>query len=249
MSDARTREVAKSRRDTRRQRSNTVYSELRRSLMLGEYPLIERLGEVKLAEQFGASRTPVREALMRLESEGLVHRRPEGGFYPSSPNLADIRDLYELRRIIELGALRRSVELGGTLDEEIVAALHDEWQAMGSAPPEPEPDFVLLDEDFHVGIATASHNDAVGRHLQLVNERIRVVRMQDFLDSERIESTIAQHLEILDAALGGDVARTAELLGAHLDDARHHATMRATAAIERMMTAGSVFGPSGGAER
>lgn len=232
-------------RVTRRQRSNTVYAELRRALMLGEYPLIERLGEVKLAEQFRASRTPVREALMRLESEGLVHRRPEGGFYPSSPNLADIRDLYELRRIIELGTLGRAVELGVKPDGEMVTGLRDEWAAMLTTTPEPEPDFVLLDEDFHIGLAAASGNDAVARHLHLVNERIRVVRMQDFLDVERITSTITQHLAILDALMAGDDERALKLLASHLDEARQQATIRATAAVERMMTAGSVFAAAG----
>jgi DNA-binding GntR family transcriptional regulator len=228
-------------RSARRQRSKTVYAELRRALMLGEYPLIERLGEVKLAEQFGASRTPVREALMRLESEGLVHRRPEGGFYPSSPNLADIRDLYELRRIIEVGTITRLAETGSRHDEEGTRALRDEWTAMLTAMPEPEPDFVLLDEDFHVGLAAASGNDAVARHLQLVNERIRIVRMQEFLDTERIEKTIRQHVSIVDTLLAGDTAGATTLLTAHLDEARHQATLRATAAVERMMTAGAVF--------
>jgi DNA-binding GntR family transcriptional regulator len=234
-------ESQQSDRSARRQRSNTVYAELRRALMLGEYPLIERLGEVKLAEQFGASRTPIREALMRLESEGLVHRRPEGGFYPSSPNLADIRDLYELRRIIEVGTIQRAVETGGRYDEEATVALRDEWEAMVTATPDPEPDFVLLDEDFHVGLAAASGNDAVARHLQLVNERIRVVRMQEFLDTERIEKTIGQHLSIVNAVLADDAAGAVLLLVSHLDEARHQATVRATAAVERMMTAGAVF--------
>lgn len=234
-------ESPQSDRSARRQRSNTVYAELRRALMLGEYPLIERLGEVKLAEQFGASRTPIREALMRLESEGLVHRRPEGGFYPSSPNLADIRDLYELRRIIEVGTIQRAVETGGRYDEEATVALRDEWEAMVIAMPDPEPDFVLLDEDFHVGLAAASGNDAVARHLQLVNERIRVVRMQEFLDTERIEKTIRQHLSIVNAVLADDAAGAVLLLVSHLDEARHQATVRATAAVERMMTAGAVF--------
>jgi DNA-binding GntR family transcriptional regulator len=228
-------------RSARRQRSNTVYAELRRALMLGEYPLIERLGEVKLAEQFGASRTPVREALMRLESEGLVHRRPEGGFYPSSPNLADIRDLYELRRIIEVGTITRVAETDGRYDQDATRALRDEWAAMLTTMPEPEPDFVLLDEDFHVGLAAASGNDAVARHLQLVNERIRIVRMQEFLDTERIEKTIRQHLSIVDALLAGDTPGAITLLVAHLDEARHQATVRATAAVERMMTAGAIF--------
>ena len=228
-------------RSARRQRSDTAYAELRRALMLGEYPLIERLGEVKLAERFGSSRTPIREALMRLESEGLVHRRPEGGFYPSSPNLADIRDLYELRRIIEVGAIERAVETGRRYDQAATVMLRDEWEAMLTAVPEPEPDFVLVDEEFHVGLAAASGNDALARHLQLINERIRVVRMQEFLDTDRIEKTIHQHLSILNAVLDDDTTAAIPLLVSHLDEARHQATIRAAAAVERMMTAGAVF--------
>ncbi|HEX3801862.1 MAG TPA: GntR family transcriptional regulator [Solirubrobacteraceae bacterium] len=234
-------ESQQSDRSGRRQRSDTVYAELRRALMLGEYPLIERLGEVKLAEQFGASRTPIREALMRLESEGLVHRRPEGGFYPSSPNLADIRDLYELRRIIEVGTITRAGELGITPDRDAIGVLRNEWEAMLTTTPEPEPDFVLLDEDFHLRLAATSGNETVARHLHLVNERIRVVRMQDFLDTERIEITIRQHLTILEALLGDETQHAIALLAAHLDEARQQATIRATAAVERMMTVGAAF--------
>lgn len=228
-------------RTGRRKRSSTVYAELRRALMLGEYPLIERLGEVRLAERFGASRTPVREALMRLESEGLVHRRPEGGFYPSSPNLADIRDLYELRRIIELGTLQRMLETGSRHDPQVLEGLRADWQAMLEDRPDPEPDFVLLDERFHVGLAAASGNEAIARQLSSVNERIRVVRMQEFLDDERIERTVRQHLEIVTALEAGGAAVAAPVLAAHLDEAQQQATLRATAAVERMMTAGAVF--------
>lgn len=112
---------------------------------------------------------------------------------------------------------------------------------MLTAMPEPEPDFVLLDEDFHVGLAAASGNEAVARQLQLVNERIRIVRMQEFLDTERIEKTIRQHLSIVNAVMADDTAGAVRLLAAHLDEARHQATVRATAAVERMMTAGAVF--------
>jgi FCD domain len=86
----------------------------------------------------------------------------------------------------------------------------------------------------------SAHQDTA-RHLQLVNERIRVVRMQEFLDTERIEKTIRQHLSIVNALLADDTAGAVLLLVSHLDEARHQATIRATAAVERMMTAGAVF--------
>ena len=178
-----------------------MYASLRQGLLLGEYPLLERLAEMRLAEQFGASRTPVREALVRLESEGLVVRRPEGGFYPRSPNLADIRDLYELRRIIELASLVRPREHGATHDFAALRTIHSEWSALVAGPPTPDPDFVLVDERFHVGLAEAAGNRTIAEHLQSINERIRVVRMHNFIHAVRIEVTASQHLAIVQALL------------------------------------------------
>ncbi len=229
-----------------RGRGHRVYEELRRSLLLGEYPLIDRLGEVRLAQRFGASRTPVREALLRLESEGLVRRRPEGGFYPRSPNLSGILELYELRRIVELAALVRPCQLGDNHDEELLRSIRDEWAAYDAATPKPNPDFVLVDERFHERIALAAGNAAIAEHLQLINERIRIVRMQDFLDTQRTEATVAQHLAIVETLLAGAVERTSELLAAHLDEARDQASQRAAAAVQRMLTAGSVLGDAAG---
>ncbi|MGI8803802.1 MAG: GntR family transcriptional regulator [Solirubrobacteraceae bacterium] len=226
-----------------RSRSSEVYDELRRGLLFGEYPLIERLAEVSLAERLGASRTPVREALMRLESEGLVVRRPQGGFYPRSPNLAGVRDLYELRRILELASLVRPPAHGQRHDEIALRAIHDDWADLAANPPEPDPGLVVVDENFHLRLAEAAGNPAVVEQLQVVNDRIRVVRMQNFVLEHRVAVTTAQHLAILDALLGGDPDTAVALLGAHLDEAMAQASDRAAQAIERMMTAGALLGP------
>ncbi len=229
-----------------RRRSRDVYDELRRGLLFGEYPLIERLAEVSLAERLGASRTPVREALMRLEVEGLVVRRPQGGFYPRSPNLAGIRDLYELRRILELACLVRPREHGERHDLVALARIRDEWVALGANPPDPDPGLVVLDEHFHVRLAEAAGNPAIVGQLRVVNDRIRVVRMQNFVHHQRIVVTTAQHLGILDALLGDDPDTAVTLMGAHLDEAMAQAAARAAHAIERMMTAGALLNAAAG---
>jgi DNA-binding GntR family transcriptional regulator len=228
-----------------RLRSSEVYDELRRGLLFGEFPLIERLAEVSLAERLGTSRTPVREALMRLESEGLVLRRPQGGFYPRSPNLAGIRDLYELRRILELAALARPRHHGERHDEIVLRSIHDTWTDLADNPPDPDPGLVVVDENFHVRLAEAAGNSAIAEQLQVVNDRIRVVRMQNFVHRERITVTTTQHLAILEALLGGDSKTAGALMGAHLDEAMAQASERAAQAIERMMTAGEVLNPPG----
>jgi DNA-binding GntR family transcriptional regulator len=232
-----------------RPRSSDVYDELRRALLFGEYPLIERLAEVSLAEALGASRTPVREALMRLEAEGLVIRRPQGGFYPRSPNLAGIRDLYELRRILELACLVRPLEHGERHDEIALRTIHDEWTDLAQNPPEPDPGLVVVDEHFHLRLAEAAGNPAIAEQLQVVNDRIRVVRMQNFVHHQRILVTTAQHLAILDALIAGDPRLAVTLMSAHLDEAMAQAASRAAQAIERMMTAGALLNAATADER
>jgi len=231
-----------------RPRSSDVYDELRRGLLFGEYPLIERLAEVSLAERLGASRTPVREALMRLEAEGLVIRRPQGGFYPRSPNLAGIRDLYELRRILELACLLRPRDHGESHDELALRAIREDWSELAANPPEPDPGLVVVDEHFHLRLAEAAGNPAIAEQLQVVNDRIRVVRMQNFVHQQRILVTTTQHLAILDALLAGDPELAVALMGAHLDEAMAQAATRAAHAIERMMTAGALLKAAGAEE-
>src|SRR6195952_2552196 len=90
-------------------RRDEVYAQLRRRVMLGEFGVHTRLVEERLATALGVSRTPVREALVRLLSDGLVARH-EGGYYVAIPDLSQLQDLYELRITLELRGLTRSLE-------------------------------------------------------------------------------------------------------------------------------------------
>ena len=225
-----------------RARSAGAYNQLRRRLLLGEYPLVGRLTEVGLAEQLGTSRTPIREALLRLEAEGLVERRPGRGFYPRSPNLAGVRHLYELRSILELQAILLPRSHGEVHDPAGLDAIRSDWQALAEEGPDPDPEFVMVDESFHVSLAEVAGNPAIADHLRMVNERIRVVRMQNFVHAERIRTTAIQHLAILDALISGDPDTAAQRMQAHLDEALGQASARAAQALERMMTAGALLG-------
>jgi len=223
--------------------SAEAYRELRRRLLVGEYPLAERLTEVGLAGAIGTSRTPIREALLRLEAEGLVERRHHRGFYPRSPNLIGVRHLYQLRAILELQAIALPEAHGRTHDLERVEILRDEWVELAAAGPDPDAGFVVVDESFHVALAEAAGNPAVAEHLRMVNERIRIVRMQNFVHAERIRLTAEQHLGILDALLRRDPATAGTRLEAHLEEAEQQAAARAAQAIERMLTVGSLLTP------
>src|SRR3954452_10010592 len=114
----------------RGQAGERAYSELKRRLLLGEFPLRIRLGEERLAALLSVSRTPVRQALARLHAERLVERLPDGGYAPAAPNLVKIRQLYEVRRALELSALARPAEIGTTHSLSVIEPLRDDWRLL-----------------------------------------------------------------------------------------------------------------------
>ncbi|MFI6867916.1 GntR family transcriptional regulator [Nocardia sp. NPDC050406] len=128
--------------------SERVYRALQRDLAAGVLVPTERLGEERLAEIYGVSRTPVREALARLLADGLVERHP-GGLYPYRPRLDELADLFELRILLESQGIHRarrlepadeqgvSVEGGGTGGPSAPAAPSPSCAAPEPAAPPP----------------------------------------------------------------------------------------------------------------
>jgi DNA-binding GntR family transcriptional regulator len=216
-------------------RAEEAYTEIKRQLLLGDLPLGARLGEERLASGLGLSRTPIREALFRLHSEGLVDRHPEGGYRPKPPILSGIRELYEVRRGLELMAVNRPRVHGVAHDHSILVHIHDEWESLVEDPPDPDPGFVLADEAFHLGIAEAAGNLALVELLGHVNQRIRVVRMQDFMAVDRIAATVEQHLNIVTALIHRDLDGAATALAEHLAESMSVVETLASRALSRML--------------
>ncbi len=219
---------------TPRSLTQVAYDALKHRLLMGEFPLGRRLGEVALAELLDVSRTPIREALTRLHAEGLVVRLPEGGFSPTAPDLHTVRELYEVRKGLELTALHAD----DGHDPAQLEALLDDWRQLAVTTVEGEfgADFVLHDEDFHLRLAGASGNQSLTEFLALVNQRIRFVRMQDFLTADRVQRTIAEHVSIVEALLAGDRPLTETRLVRHLGVSRRVVERRAAMALSRMVT-------------
>jgi DNA-binding GntR family transcriptional regulator len=215
-------------------RGEQVFVLLKRRLLAGEFPVGRRLGEERLAALLDVSRTPVREALHRLHTEGLVEHHPEGGFVPAVPDVTTMRTLYEVRIGLEVQALRRPATLGTTHDLTAIECLHAEWHALGQEELAASPDFVLLDESFHLALADAAGNHVLVEFLRTVNERIRLVRMQDFLTSDRIRETVTQHLGITEAVLLGETETAVRRFESHLAESLRVVEERTMRAIAMM---------------
>jgi DNA-binding GntR family transcriptional regulator len=222
-------------------RAEAAHRVLKRRLLLGEFPFGHRLGEERLAALLGVSRTPIREALARLHAAGHVQRHPEGGFEPAFPDMGRIGELYEVRKALELTAVQRVIGTDATPaptahDRSALLELRRDWAALVDDPGQrADPEFVLVDEDFHMRLALASGNTALAEMLATVNERIRIVRVHDFLTEERIRATVEEHLGILDELLEGSVAQTVARLELHIDESARVASERALNAMIRML--------------
>ena len=109
---------------------------------------------------------------------------------------------------------------------------------MDSDAPTTDPEFVVLDEEFHARLTEASGNPEMADEVRRVNQRIRPVRSHDFVTPGRIAKTIEQHVDILDALLAPDPDRAAELLDHHIRESQAVVEAAASQAMERMLRAG-----------
>jgi DNA-binding GntR family transcriptional regulator len=225
-----------------RSQAERVYDALRDALLAGELPAGERLVEVQLADRFATSRTPVREALRRLEGDGHLIRDPGGGLRPRLPDVRTMTEVYDVRLALEELTARRAATGG---DRELLEAVEHDWRQMeGQWRTTPEslmtPDFVHRDESFHERIAGASGNATATRMLRSVNERIRILRIHDFTLDARIGATIAEHLEIVGLILAGEPDAAAAFMRAHVQRSALVVRERVGTTLARMFEASPV---------
>ncbi|WP_436496188.1 GntR family transcriptional regulator [Actinokineospora sp. HUAS TT18] len=217
-----------------------VYLTLRDEVLGGQWAAADRVTEPKLAARLGVSRTPVREALARLVADGLV-QRADYGYGVVVPSMATIRDLYELRIAVELRGIARAIENPQVRhDPDALATELDHWYALRADPPAPAPEFVLEDERFHTALLAASGNPELVSALGGVTRRIRAVRMYDFLIEGRIETSIAEHIEIMERVQATELDKALRLLHEHIGASLEIVVERAT----RALTARNSHGPT-----
>jgi DNA-binding GntR family transcriptional regulator len=187
-----------------------------------------------LARQHGVSRTPVREALTRLQADGLIERR-DGAFFVVVPNLDELRDMYELRVTLELRGITRAIESTAVRhDRDVLTQELGRWYELRVSPPRPDANFVVLDERFHAELSRASGNPALTEALVSVNQKIRRVRMYDFLSEDRIEATIAEHIDIAELTVAGTLDEAYVALYEHIGASMDVVLERAKRALTEM---------------
>ncbi|WHO75641.1 GntR family transcriptional regulator [Rhizobium sp. BT03] len=173
-----------------------------------------RLGENQLAALFCVSRTRVREAMMRLETRGIVHVSPRRGWFVVEPSAEDAIAVYEARRIVEAGLLRSMRALTDEGRKALDGHLNEERNAMAAGDRQR---LTYLMGDFHIRIAELSGNAIVVDILRDLTARTILISMlyqSEFHAAQSHEG----HCRIFEAMQAGDFVRAAELSVEHLDD-------------------------------
>lgn len=194
--------------------SERVYHEIRKLLI--EFRLLpeSRVNELQLAQAMGVSRTPIREALNRLASEGFVTLRPNRGFFVRSLSTDGILDLYELRQIIECAAFRLMCERA---EDSQLQGLHDFWHSVcGDYATRPPDEILELDEALHMMIAECSGNPELANQLRSINARIRFVRRIQIEHRSHTKSQIDAHTAFVEAAMRRDAEAGVACLQSHI---------------------------------
>lgn len=194
--------------------SERAYNTIRKLLVEFRLKPDERLNEVQLSRSLGVSRTPIREALNRLASEGFVSLTPNRGFFVRSLSTEGMIDLYELRSIIECASFRLMCERA---DDAQIARLTAYWESVVDGYQNNPPDEILIkDEQFHLLIAKLSGNPELVTQLAAINARIRFIRR---IQIERTHDPrqVSSHSEIVAAAVRRDAERGMALLRDHIE--------------------------------
>jgi GntR family transcriptional regulator, rspAB operon transcriptional repressor len=175
------------------------------------------LGDRQLAEVLGVSRTPVRDALHRLESSGLVERRGRAGWMVSSFALRDVRELFELRRVFEPLGLER---LSETWEEAVVEELSRSFEKFPERLTEDLlPDYLNVDRRFHKRIVECGQNGRVVSFYGTVEKQIDRIRHYLSYNYEgRVEASLKEHREICAAIAARDLSAAIEVLENHLSN-------------------------------
>ena len=190
-------------------RSTSIVSTLKERIIRWEYPHEYWLTEETLCEEFGVSRSPVREALRALATNGFLKKFPNRSYVVKQLNIQEILELYDLRLALELFVVEQLAERDEPIKE--VKNLRQTWTALLNGPPRKGEELAELDTKFHETLAQAVGNRMLLNELRVINERLLVFRMIDFARPERTEVTCHQHLEILARIKAKDIlgARTA----------------------------------------
>jgi DNA-binding GntR family transcriptional regulator len=193
--------------------AETAYEKLKAGIF--DFDLLpgDRFTETEIAERLRMSRTPVRDALYRLEREGYLQVHFRIGWSVRPYDFRQFENLYDLRLILEEASVVRLCDLP---EREGLEALKASWLVPAAERLTDAKRVSALDEVFHTTLVEAAGNPEVERCHREVTERIRIIRRLDFTQQHRIDKTYEEHAQILRAVIRRRADEANRLLRSHI---------------------------------
>lgn len=200
--------------DSTRQ-GNVAYNSLLDALREGQLNPGDRLRETELAERFGVSRTPVREAIRQLEADGIVTHVPRQGACIRTLDYAEVMDLYEMRAVLEGTAARLAARAASDIEIEELFDMNQTLKGTSNAA-----EAFMLNRQFHAAILDAAKNRFLSRSITSLQKALMILGPTTLTEPDRAEKAVAEHFGVLDAIKSRDGELAEAEMRAHIEAAQ-----------------------------
>lgn len=193
--------------------------QLRQEIQAGRLLPGQLLSQAQLAQQFGMSRTPVREALQRLEHEGLLTSLPQRGWTVRSLDIREVEEVYAIRKQLELLAVRFACERHAAEDLRTAAEILERQSEAVAKHGEPDK-LHVLDREFHDTIWTMARSPRLCATLRAVADSAILDPAKSYMQTpaERAQLSVVEHEALLQAIEAREIGRAEEALRRHADN-------------------------------
>lgn len=194
-------------------KSDAVYRTLKRAILDQALAAGTKLPEDSIGERLGVSRTIVRQALARLNGEGLIEQRPHKGACVAQPSLQDGNNIFAVRRALEALVVDT---LAGKLSPQQIRQLEAHVDAEDMAKTSNTSASIQLAGEFHVLLAQLTENDVLSRYVtELVSRSSLILSLYGRPHSP--DCAVSEHRELIGALARGENARACSLMNEHID--------------------------------
>lgn len=193
-----------------------IYEVLRREISTGELAPGSMLREVALSERFSVSRTPIRQALVLLESERLLERAGRG-LRVRMPPIEEVIQIYDLRMLLESDAARQAAEARSEVDLEILVGLLERDEGLRDPS---DRDRLRTNLEFHSSVWAATHNPILIDLLDRLAAHVPHGSRTTLSVPGRWEQSLSEHRRLFEAILARDAVAAADIAREHMSTAR-----------------------------